>query len=114
MDLFDRNDKKRAAVYIRMSTEHQKYSPENQMAAIQAYADKNGYQIVRKYADEGKSGLNLGGRVITCFLPWILKKHASKSKKKIRIFLILTVLIIWIILLILQKFYNLRRLPNGK
>lgn len=63
MDLFDRNEKKRAAVYIRMSTEHQKYSPENQMAAIQAYADKNGYQIVRKYADEGKSGLNLGGRV---------------------------------------------------
>ena len=39
-----------------------KYSPENQMAAIRVYADKNGYEIVKTYADEGKSGLNLDGR----------------------------------------------------
>lgn len=62
MDLFNKNGKKKAAVYIRMSTEHQKYSPENQMAAIRVYADKNGYEIVKTYADEGKSGLNLDGR----------------------------------------------------
>lgn len=64
MDLFDRTEKKkRAAVYIRMSTEHQRYSPENQMAAMQEYANKHNYEIVRKYADEGKSGLNIAGRI---------------------------------------------------
>lgn len=53
----------RAAEYVRMSTEHQKYSTDNQSAAIQAYADKRGYEIIKTYADEGKSGLNLGGRL---------------------------------------------------
>jgi len=45
-----------------MSTEHQKYSTENQAAAIQVYAEKRGISIVRTYADEGKSGLNLDRR----------------------------------------------------
>lgn len=54
--------KVRAAQYVRMSTEHQKYSTDNQGDAIQRYADKRGYEIVKTYADEGKSGLNLGGR----------------------------------------------------
>ena len=63
MDLFSQSElKKRAAVYIRMSTEHQRYSPENQMAAMVEYANKHNYEIVRKYADEGKSGLNIAGR----------------------------------------------------
>ncbi|HEX8301441.1 recombinase family protein [Sphingomonas sp.] len=53
----------RAAEYVRMSTEHQKYSTDNQSEAIQRYADQRGYEIVRTYADEGKSGLNLGGRL---------------------------------------------------
>lgn len=53
---------RRAAQYVRMSTEHQKYSTENQSEAISAYAAKRGYEIVRTYADEGKSGLNLEGR----------------------------------------------------
>lgn len=52
----------RAAQYVRMSTEHQKYSTDNQAAAIRRYADKRGYTIVRTYADEGKSGLRLDGR----------------------------------------------------
>ncbi len=52
----------RAAEYVRMSTEHQKYSTDNQAAAIKRYAEKRGYSIVRTYADEGKSGLNIGGR----------------------------------------------------
>lgn len=52
----------RAAQYVRMSTEHQKYSTENQAEIIQKYAARRGYQIVRTYADEGKSGLSLGGR----------------------------------------------------
>jgi DNA invertase Pin-like site-specific DNA recombinase len=45
-----------------MSTEHQRYSTDNQQAAIERYAQKRGYEIVRTYADEGKSGLRLDGR----------------------------------------------------
>ena len=52
----------RAAEYVRMSTEHQKYSTDNQSSAIRKYAEQRGYEIVRTYADEGKSGLNIGGR----------------------------------------------------
>jgi DNA invertase Pin-like site-specific DNA recombinase len=52
----------RAAQYVRMSTEHQKYSTENQAAAMQQYAARRGLGIVRTYADEGKSGLRLDGR----------------------------------------------------
>lgn len=51
-----------AAMYVRMSTEHQKYSTDNQSAAILRYADKRNYDIVQTYADEGKSGLRLDGR----------------------------------------------------
>ncbi len=52
----------RAAQYVRMSTEHQQYSTENQADAIRQYADLRGIEIVRTYADEGRSGLNLDGR----------------------------------------------------
>jgi DNA invertase Pin-like site-specific DNA recombinase len=45
-----------------MSTEHQKYSTENQREAMQQYAAKRGIEIVRTYADAGKSGLSLDGR----------------------------------------------------
>lgn len=52
----------RAAQYLRMSTEHQQYSTENQADAIQEYAEKNNIEIVRTYADEGISGLTFEGR----------------------------------------------------
>lgn len=52
----------RAAQYVRMSTEHQKYSTENQADAICQYAERRGITVVRTYADEGKSGLRLDGR----------------------------------------------------
>jgi len=52
----------RAAQYVRMSTEHQRYSTENQAQAIREYAERRGMEIVRTYADEGKSGLRLDGR----------------------------------------------------
>lgn len=52
----------RAAEYVRMSTEHQKYSTENQGEAIRQYAARRGVEVVRTYADEGKSGLRLDGR----------------------------------------------------
>ncbi len=54
--------KKRAAQYVRMSTEHQQYSTENQADVIRDYADKHNIEIVRTYTDEGKSGLNIKGR----------------------------------------------------
>jgi DNA invertase Pin-like site-specific DNA recombinase len=52
----------RAAQYVRMSTEHQQYSTENQADAIRSYAERRGIEIVRTYADEGRSGLRLAGR----------------------------------------------------
>jgi DNA invertase Pin-like site-specific DNA recombinase len=45
-----------------MSTDHQRYSTENQAEVIRKYADSHGFDIVRTYADSGKSGLSLGGR----------------------------------------------------
>lgn len=51
-----------AAVYVRMSTEHQQYSTSNQMDAIRDYAKRRGMQIVKEYSDEGKSGLSIQGR----------------------------------------------------
>ncbi len=58
----DAKPPKRAAEYVRMSTEHQKYSTDNQAAEIRAYAERRGFEIVRTYADEGKSGLRIDGR----------------------------------------------------
>lgn len=52
----------RVAQYVRMSTEHQKYSTENQAEAIAQYAHKHKFNIVRTYTDAGKSGLKLDGR----------------------------------------------------
>ncbi len=53
----------RVAQYVRMSTEHQQYSTENQALAILEYAKTHGMEIVQTYADHGKSGLNLAGRL---------------------------------------------------
>jgi DNA invertase Pin-like site-specific DNA recombinase len=52
----------RAAQYVRMSTEHQQYSTANQEDTIREYAARRGFEIVRTYADEGKSGLSVAGR----------------------------------------------------
>jgi DNA invertase Pin-like site-specific DNA recombinase len=52
----------RAAEYVRMSTEHQQYSTENQGDKIREYAERRGIEIVATYADEGKSGLRIDGR----------------------------------------------------
>ncbi|HWL09932.1 MAG TPA: recombinase family protein [Planctomicrobium sp.] len=52
----------RAAQYVRMSSEHQKYSIENQQDVIREYAVKRGYDIVQTYTDGGKSGLQFKGR----------------------------------------------------
>nr|WP_281353072.1 recombinase family protein [Aureimonas leprariae] len=52
----------RAAEYVRMSTEHQRYSTENQADVIRIYAETRGFTVVRTYADAGKSGLRIDGR----------------------------------------------------
>jgi predicted site-specific integrase-resolvase len=49
----------RAARYVRMSTEHQQHSTENQADAIVRYAEQHGMEIVATYADSGQSGLTL-------------------------------------------------------
>ncbi len=52
----------RAAQYVRMSTDYQRYSIQNQAAAIAAFAQQSSLTIVRTYMDEGRSGLRIKGR----------------------------------------------------
>ena len=56
------NTRSRAAHYVRMSTEHQQYSPENQADIIRQYAADHNMDIVQVYSDHGRSGLNIAGR----------------------------------------------------
>lgn len=53
---------KLAAAYVRMSTEHQQYSTENQLDTLKLYAATHGLEICKVYTDSGKSGLRLEGR----------------------------------------------------
>src|SRR5579863_4954051 len=46
-----------AAQYLRMSTEYQQYSLENQSTAIQKYAEAHGFEVVRTYSDAAKRGV---------------------------------------------------------
>jgi DNA invertase Pin-like site-specific DNA recombinase len=54
--------KDRAVMYVRMSTESQDYSTDHQRAKIQEYACTHGIAIIREYADDGKSGLDIKRR----------------------------------------------------
>jgi len=51
-----------AASYLRKSTEHQQYSLENQSAAIQKYAEAQGFEVIRTYSDPARRGLVLKHR----------------------------------------------------
>lgn len=51
-----------AAAYVRMSTEHQQYSTENQLDTIRLYAVTHGLEVIKVYTDAGKSGQRLEGR----------------------------------------------------
>ncbi|MFT0533744.1 recombinase family protein [Castellaniella hirudinis] len=51
-----------AAQYVRMSTDHQQYSTQNQADKIREYAQHRHINIVKTYADEGRSGLRIDGR----------------------------------------------------
>ena len=52
----------RAAQYVRISTEHQQYSPESQLEIIREYAGAHNMEIIQEYSDHGRSGLNIAGR----------------------------------------------------
>jgi DNA invertase Pin-like site-specific DNA recombinase len=52
----------RAAQYVRMSTDYQRYSIENQAAVIAAYAQLHSLSILCTYRDEGESGLTIRNR----------------------------------------------------
>jgi DNA invertase Pin-like site-specific DNA recombinase len=58
----DGTQPRQVAQYLRMSTEHQQYSTENQAEAIASYAERHGLEIVCTYADDGKSGLDVDWR----------------------------------------------------
>lgn len=55
-------DPRCAARYMRMSTDHQRYSIQNQSKVIDTYAAIHNLTIVRTYTDAGRSGLRLEGR----------------------------------------------------
>jgi DNA invertase Pin-like site-specific DNA recombinase len=57
-----------AAQYLRMSTERQEYSIDNQKLAIQAYAGQRGFEIIQTYEDWGRSGVVLKTRAGLCDL----------------------------------------------
>lgn len=52
----------KAAQYLRMSTENQRYSLGAQAEAIAEYARVRGLAVIKTYSDSGKSGLSLKGR----------------------------------------------------
>jgi DNA invertase Pin-like site-specific DNA recombinase len=51
-----------AAQYLRMSTEHQQYSLDNQSMAIQHYASTHGFAVIQTYTDAARSGVVLRRR----------------------------------------------------
>jgi DNA invertase Pin-like site-specific DNA recombinase len=51
-----------AAAYVRMSTDHQKYSTENQLETIRRYAERHGFEISEIFEDSGRGGLKVDGR----------------------------------------------------
>jgi DNA invertase Pin-like site-specific DNA recombinase len=57
------DDRTPVVQYVRMSTDHQRYSTANQRAAMEAYAERHGMDIVGTFEDSGKSGLHLDSRI---------------------------------------------------
>lgn len=55
-------EREKAVAYVRMSTDHQKYSIGNQLDVIEDYANRNNFEITEVFSDEGKSGVQLKGR----------------------------------------------------
>nr|WP_283810890.1 recombinase family protein [Bradyrhizobium macuxiense] len=76
---------RRAAQYVRMSTDKQDYSTLNQEAAIAAYAAARSLKIVRKYADEARSGLHFNSRpALKSLLADVLTRRADFGLMQLR------------------------------
>jgi DNA invertase Pin-like site-specific DNA recombinase len=74
----DASYRPRAAQYVRMSTDHQQYSIQNQIDAIATYGEKHELNIIRTYADEGRSGLRLDSRqALQALLADVRSGHAD-------------------------------------
>jgi len=76
----------RAAEYVHMSTEQQRYSTENQAEVIRQYAERRGMSIVRRYTDGGKSGLHLQSPIrpfprslLSGRAPWASRGYSSEE-----------------------------------
>lgn len=54
--------KTKVAEYLRMSTDHQQYSLQNQSTFNHDFAKKHEMEIIVSYADSGKSGVTIAGR----------------------------------------------------
>lgn len=61
-----------AAQYLRISTEHQKFSLENQTAAVRLYAENKNFNVVKTYVDVGKTGAVLSTEkvLLGCCATW--------------------------------------------
>src|SRR5258708_32482555 len=53
----DPNARVPVSQYLRMSTEHQRYSLENQASAIEKYAESHGFSVIHTYSDAARSGV---------------------------------------------------------
>lgn len=84
----------RAAGYVRMSTEHQQYSIDNQSDVIAKYAQFHRMEVVRTYTDAGKSGLTFQKRsglqqlladvesqLLEFYRPSLLTKHTAQANQ---------------------------------
>ena len=54
--------RRRAALYMRMSTDRQRYSLANQAKVLLAYAESHDIEVIQTYSDAAKSGLSIRGR----------------------------------------------------
>jgi hypothetical protein len=73
-----------AAQYVRMSADHQRYSTENQTAAIAEYAAAHSLQIAHTYADEARSGLTIRRRLAsspTARWRWVPARCRSPARR---------------------------------
>ena len=60
--MITRDVSRRAAQYLRMSTDSQIYSLDNQAAAISEFAVSHGLEVVQSYVDAGRGGVTTRGR----------------------------------------------------
>lgn len=70
----------KAVAYVRMSTDHQKYSTANQLDTIRKYAEANHLDLLEIFSDDGRSGVQLKGRDETIRLFEIIQNRKAYFK----------------------------------